>query len=96
MPGPSGNEDGNVGSFPIPALTGQCGHYGGGNPPTPRVHPMQHAGTPAGNERKATFHSSVSQGSRANEAAARGGGSEGDLREGLRGIRGDAGNFDDI
>ena len=40
MPGPSGDEDDNAGSLPIPACLGHCGHSGGGKPPPPTVHPM--------------------------------------------------------
>ena len=51
VPGPSGDEDGNAGSLPIPACPGYRGHSGGGKPPPPKVHPMQHAGPLTGTER---------------------------------------------
>ena len=40
MPGPSGNEDGDVGTLPTPACHGHRGHAGGGKPLPPMVHPM--------------------------------------------------------
>ena len=87
MPGPSGNEDGNVGSLPIPACSGHCVHYGVRKPPPPMLHPMRHSGLPAGTERQAHCHQSVRQRRGAKEAAANGGGAEGELGTGLGGIR---------
>ena len=43
------------------------------------------------NDKSTPCHRSVRQGSRVEEAAASGGGAEGELREGLRGIGGAAG-----
>ena len=83
MPGPSGDEDGDAGTLSTSAYPGHHGHSGGGKPPPPTVNPMRHAGPPAGTERKAPCHSSVRQGSRAEEEAASGGGSEGELGEGI-------------
>ena len=83
MPGPSGDKYGDAGALPALACPKQRGHSGGGKPPPPTVHPMRHAGPPAGAERQATCHSSVRQGSGAEEAAARGVGAEIDLGEGL-------------
>ena len=57
---------------------------------------MQHAGPPAGTERQAPCHSSVRQGSGAEEAAASGGGSEGELGDGLRGIQGSDGECNGV
>ena len=59
-------------------------------PPLPMVYSMQHDFTPEGTERQAPCHSSVRQRSGAKEAAASGGGAEGELGEGLRGIQGAA------
>ena len=83
MPRLGGDEDGNAGPFPALECPRYRGNSGGGKPPPPTVPPMQHAVTTAGTELKAPFHSSVHQGSRAKEAAASGGGSEGELGEGL-------------
>ena len=44
MPGPIGNKDGDAGTLPAPEFPKHCGHSGGGKPPPPMVHPMQHAG----------------------------------------------------
>ena len=96
MPKLSGNEDGNVSPFPTPACPGHRGNSGGGKPPPPTVPPMQHYGTTLGTERKAPFHRSVRQGSGAKEALASRGGSEGELGEGLRGIRGASGKCDGV
>ena len=57
---------------------------------------MQHAGPPAGTERKAPWHISVRQGSGAEEAAASRVRAEGELREGLQGIWGAAGEFNGV
>ena len=57
---------------------------------------MQHAGPPAGTERQAPCHSSVRQGSGAEEAAASGGGSKGELGDGLRGIQGSDGECNGV
>ena len=67
---------------------------GDAGPPT--VLPMQHAGPPEGTERKAPLHRSMRQGSGAKEAAASGGGTEGELGESLRGIRGAAKKGDGV
>ena len=83
IPGPSGDEDGNVGALPAPAYPRHRGHFGGGKPLPPTVQPMQHSGSLAGTEQQAPCHSSVRQGSRAEESAAGGGGAEGELGEGL-------------
>ena len=96
MPMPSGDEDGNSGPFPAPAWPIHCGHFGGGKPPPPTVPLMQHAGPPVYTKRKAPCHFTVRQGSGAKEAAASGGGAEGELREGLLGIWGAAGKCDGV
>ena len=96
MPRPSGDKYGDVGSLTIPACTGHCGHSGGGKPPPPTVHPMIHAGPLSGTEPQAPCHSSVLQVRGAKEAAASGGGAEGELETGLRGIRVDAGKCDGV
>ena len=83
MTRPSSKEDGNAGALTAPACPRHRGHYGGGKPPPPTVHPMRHSGHPAGTERQAPCHSSVRQGSGAKETAASGGGNEGELGEGL-------------
>ena len=83
MPGPSGDEDGNAGALPVPACPRHRGHYGGGKPFQPMLHPMRNAVPLAGPEWQAPSHSSVRQGSGAEEAAAIGGVVEGDLREGI-------------
>ena len=96
MPGPSGNEDVNAGPFPIQAFPVHRGHSGGEKPPPPTMHLMRHAGPPAGTEQQLPCHSSVRQGNGAKESAASGGGDEGYLREGLRGISGAARKCDDF
>ena len=53
-PGPSCDEDGDASLFPIPACYGHRGHSGVGKPPPPTVHPMRHAGPPAGTEQQVT------------------------------------------
>ena len=83
MSGPSNGDDGDAGALPAPTCPRHRGHSGGGKPPPPTVHPMRHAGPPAGTERQAPCHSAVRQGSGAEEAAARGGGAEGELGEGF-------------
>ena len=88
MPGPSGDKDGNAGALPAPACLRHRGHYGGGKPPPPTVFLMQHSVPPARPERQAPGHGSVCQGSRAEEAAARRGGDDGELGAGLQAIRG--------
>ena len=69
MPGPSGDEDGNVGALPVPTCYRHRGSSRRGKPPQPTVRPMQHAGTPAGHEQQSPCHSPVCQESRAEEAA---------------------------
>ena len=88
MPGPSGEKDINAGALCAPACYRHRDHYGGGKPPPPTVRPMRHDGPPVGPERQAPCYSPVCQGSGAKEAAARGGGGEGELGAGLRGIQG--------
>ena len=61
-----------------------------GTPPPPTVRPMQHAGPPEGTECQAPCHSTVCQGSGAEEVADLGGGDEGEFRAGLLGIQGAA------
>ena len=90
MPSPSGDEDGDAGTLPTLAYPIHRCRSGGGKPPPPRVHPMQHSGPPADTERQSPRHSSVQQGSIEEEAEARGGGSEGEHIEGIRGIQGAA------
>ena len=51
---------------------------------------------PPGNERQASCHSPVCQGSGVKEAEASGGRDEGELREGLQGIRGASGKCDSV
>ena len=96
MPGPSGDKDGDAGALPALACPRNRGHSGGGKPPQPTVQPMEHAGNPVIPEQQATCHRSVCQGIGAEEAAARGGRDEGELREGLRGTQGAAGERHDI
>ena len=81
MPGTSGNEDGDAGSFYAPAFPGHHGHFGVGKPPPPTVPPIQHAGPLAYTEQKAPCHCTVRQGSGAIEAAVSGGGFEGEHGE---------------
>ena len=57
---------------------------------------MQHSGTPVGPEQQAPSHIPLCQGSGAEEAASHRGGDEGELGEGLRGIRRAAGKHHDI
>ena len=90
MPGPSGNEDGDAGTLPPPERPRHRGHFGVGKPPPPKVHLMRHAGPLAGTERQAPCHSSVRQGSGAEEEVASGGGARVELREVLRVILGAA------
>ena len=89
---PSGDEDGDAGELPAPACPRHRVHSRGGKPFPPTVHLMQHAGTLVGTEWQAPCHRSVHQGRGAEEVAASGGGAEGDLIEGLRGIQGAAGD----
>ena len=83
MPGPSGDKYGDVVALPAPACSQQCDYSGGGKPPPPMVRPMQHAVPLVGPERQAPCHIPVCQVSRAEEAAARGSGDKGNLKEGL-------------
>ena len=83
MPGPSGDKDCNAGTLPAQSCPVHRGHYGGGKPHPPTVHPMQHAGTPVGTELQAPCHSSVHLVSGAEEVLAGGGGAEGDIKEGI-------------
>ena len=80
---PSGNKDGDAGALTAPACHRHRGHSGVVKPTPPTVRPMRHDGALTGPERQATCHSPVCQGSGAEEAAARGGGDEGDTGEGL-------------
>ena len=80
-PKTSNDEYSDAGPLLIPACPGHCGHSGREKPLPPIVHPMRHDGPPEGTERQAPRHSSVRQGSIVKEAAANGGGSEGDLGE---------------
>ena len=96
MTGPRFDKDGYAGALPAPACPGHRGHSGGGKPPPPMVHPMRHAGPQEGTEGQAPCHSSVRQGSRAEEAAASVGGAEGDLGEGVQGILGSAGECNGV
>ena len=52
MPGTSGDEDDNTGTLPTLACPGHRGHSVIFKPPPPTVHPMQHAGSPAGTEQQ--------------------------------------------
>ena len=79
----SGDEDGNVGTFSSLACPGNLVHFLGRKPPLPTVPLMRHAGPLAYTERKAPCHCIVCQGSGVKEAAVRGGGIEGDHREGI-------------
>ena len=88
MPGRSSDEDSNAGALPATACPRYRGHSGGGEPLIPTVRPMQHDSPLAGPERQAPCHIPLCQGSGAEEAAARGGGEEGELGAVLRGIRG--------
>ena len=96
IPGPSGEKDGNADTLTTLACPGQRGHYGGGKHLPPTVPLMGHAGPPAGTKQKAPCHRIVRQGSGAKEAAASGGGAEGELREGLLGVWGAAGKCDGV
>ena len=71
MPGKSGDKNGDTGTLPALIYTGNCGSSGGGKLPPPMVHLMRHARPPAGTERQAPYHSSVRQGSGAEEAELR-------------------------
>ena len=62
MPRTSGDEDGNVGPFSVPAYPVHCGHFGGGKPPPPTVPPMQHDCLLLYTEWKAHSHHTMSQG----------------------------------
>ena len=86
MPRPSGDEDGNTGALPAPVCYRHHGYPGGKKTPPTTMRLMRHAGTPAGPEQQAPGHGSVCQGGGAEEATACGGGAEGDLGAGLRGI----------
>ena len=88
MPGTSGDEEVDAGTLPAPSCPGHSGHSGGGKPPPSTVQPIQHDGPPTGPKQQAPCHSSVRQGSGAEEAAASGGGAWGELVEGLQGIWG--------
>ena len=81
MPRTSGDVDGDEGPFYALAFTSHRGYFGGGKPPPPKVHLMQHAVTLAYTELKAPFHNTARSG--AKEAAVIGGGVEGEHGEGL-------------
>ena len=83
IPGLSGDEDSNAGALTALACPRHRGQYGIGKPPPPTVRPMQHAGPLTGPERQSPCHIPVCQGSGAEEAAARGGRVEGEIRAGL-------------
>ena len=85
-----------MGPFPTSSCPVHRGHFGGGKPPSPTFSSMQHAGPLACTERKAQCHRTVCKGSIEKEAAASGGGAEGEHREILQGIWGAAGKFDGI
>ena len=87
MPGQSGEKDGNTGALPTLAYPKHRGNSGRGKPTPPTVSPILHAGPPAGLERQAPDHVLVCQGAGAEEVTIHGGGDEGDIRAGLRGIR---------
>ena len=80
---PINDKDGDAGPFPTPACPGHRVHSGGGKPTPLTVPPMGHSGPLAGIERQAPCHRSVSRGRGEKEAAASGGGSEGETGEGL-------------
>ena len=88
MPRPSGDEEDDADPFPTPACPGHRGNSGGGKLPPPTVNLVQHYGPLACTEQKAFCHNSVRQGRGSKEAAASEDGDEGELVEGLRGIRG--------
>ena len=59
MSGTRKDKDSDAGTLPAPSCHRHRGHYGGGKPPPPTVHPMRHAGPPVGNERQSPCYSSV-------------------------------------
>ena len=86
--GQSGNKDGNVGALRAPACPQHRGYYGGRKLPTPTVRPVQHASPPAGVERVAPGHITVSEGDGTEEMTSGVGEDAGEYREGLRGLLG--------
>ena len=76
----------NAGTFSTPGFLGNHGNFGGGKPTPPTVPPMWHAGPLASAERKSPCHCTVRQGGGAEERVLSGGGSEGELGEGLSGL----------
>ena len=77
----SNDEDGDAGTFSVPACPGHHGHFGGGKPPPVTVTPMRNARPLVYTEWKAPCQHTVRHGSGAKEAAGSGGGVEGEHRE---------------
>ena len=65
---------------------GYCGHFGGEKPPPPMVPLMQHSGPLVRSNQKAPCHHPVIQGGGTEEKEDRGGGTSGELLEGLSGL----------
>ena len=79
VPRPSGDEDRNAGALPAPVCPQHRGCSVGGKLPPPTVRPKRHDGPLSGPEWQAPCHSPVCQGIGSKEAAACGGGDEGEL-----------------
>ena len=80
------DEDRDAGTFSSQAFPVYCGHFGGGKPPPPTVPPMRNAGTLMCSEREAPLHLPVRQGGGVEEKASGGGGTAGDIGEGISGL----------
>ena len=92
--GTIGNEDSIAGTLFPNAYLGYRGHFGGGKPPSPTVTPLKYSGPLTCSEQEAPCHLPVIQGGRKEVKASGGGGTVGEIGEGLSGLRGTIGNRD--
>ena len=79
--------DSDADAFMQRVCPGHRDHLGGGKPPTPKVLTMRHAGPMAGTQREAPHHRDVQERGGTEETADGGDRSEGQHREGLRGLQ---------
>ena len=91
MSGTSSDEDGDAGKmFPLACPGYRC-HFGRGKPIPPKVNPLRHAGALTCSEQEAPCHPPVCQGGGKESKAAGGGGTAGELGEGLSDLWGTIG-----
>ena len=87
MSGTSNDKDDDAGTLISPACPGYRHHFGLGKPPQPTVTPMQHASALEYTEREAPCHRPVRKEGGKEAQTAGGGGTVGDLGEGLSGLQ---------